>query len=159
MTAHCLFFLPPIRRSGFLMRGSFPGAILLVVLLSFSAFPVSHMALFPSIKAHGDRNCHPCPPPTCISLLDPLAHLWRFSIWQRTSFSVDALRTVSLFGIVCLWDAALIFCGLIQHGGPRMEAVALYNFCATESDELSFQKGDVLKVSAFVCMLPQNSNR
>ncbi|KTF84450.1 hypothetical protein cypCar_00033575 [Cyprinus carpio] len=28
-----------------------------------------------------------------------------------------------------------------------MEAVALYNFCATESDELSFQKGDVLKIT------------
>ncbi|KPP80154.1 GRB2-related adapter protein-like [Scleropages formosus] len=33
-----------------------------------------------------------------------------------------------------------------SYPGCRMEALALYTFQATESDELSFQKGDVLKI-------------
>ena len=33
-----------------------------------------------------------------------------------------------------------------------MEAVALFSFTASEADEISFQKGDVIKVSVCGCL-------
>lgn len=48
------------------------------------------------------------------------------------------------------WTEAVSLCLSLSVCPPSMEAVALFSFTASEADEISFEKGDIIKVSGSV---------
>lgn len=99
-----------------------------------------------------------------ILLIHPLHSTSPYSILFNYFFSLSICARP--FPSLHLFPPSCLHPGLISTSLPvifssaisPMEAEALYSFRASESDELSFQKGDILKVSLSVYVCACNSS-